>query len=201
MPEIFQEFSRGWQRLHPNWRLILWGQAKELPPLVNRDLYDRASEICPGYEGQLRSDIVRYELLYQYGGVWIDTDFECLKPIDGLLDGVECFLAWNNPGKWLNNAIMGAEARHPFMERLIEGLPESVAAHPGKMPRVITGPQYLTPMWREDPDGITIFDKPLFYPYLWNQLKHGTSKFPDAYGVHHWYNRRRERGIPLERRR
>jgi len=29
-----------------------------------------------------KSDIARYEILYRIGGLYIDTDFECLKPFD-----------------------------------------------------------------------------------------------------------------------
>lgn len=195
MPEAFREFANGWQRLHPDWKYQLWDEST-LPPLRNQDLYDHAAELCPGLEGQLRSDIVRYELLYQFGGVWIDTDFECLKPIDDLLDGVRCFVARVTP-KWLNNAIMGADPGHPFIGRLIDGLPASIAAHPGKAPRVVSGPQYLTKQWREDGEGVTVFAKEMFFPYLWSELSRGKERFPDAWAIHHWHNRRRERGRPL----
>jgi len=195
MPEAFRAFAEGWQRLHPDWDYRLWGDG-DLPPLRNQDLYNRAHELAPGHEGQLRSDIVRYELLYQFGGVWVDTDFECLKPIDDLLGGVDCFAAWVTPA-WLNNAIMGADPGHPFIGRLIDGLPASIAAQRGRAPRVVSGPQYLTKKWREDGDGVTVFAKELFYPYLWSELRRGKERFPGARAVHHWANRRRERGMPL----
>ena len=195
MPARYREFAAGWRRLHPGWEYRLWGDG-DLPPLRNRDLYDRADELCPGLEGQLRSDIVRYELLYQFGGVWVDVDFECFKAIDGLLPGVSCFAAWVT-GEWLNNAIMGAEPGHPFIGRLIEGLPASIAERPGEAPRVVSGPQYLTRQWRERGEGVTVFPKETFYPYLWSELERSGGRFPRAFAVHHWGNRRRERGRPL----
>jgi mannosyltransferase OCH1-like enzyme len=195
MPEAYSAFASGWRRLHPDWQYRLWGGG-DLPPLRNQPLYDRADELCPGLSGQLRSDIVRLELLYEYGGVWVDTDFECLRAIDPLLEGVDCFAAWVTD-EWLNNAIMGAEPGHPFIGRLIDGLPESLAAYAGEAPRVVSGPQYLTRTWREAPDGLTLFAKELFYPYLWSELDRASESFPNAYAVHHWANRRRERGRTL----
>jgi hypothetical protein len=195
MPAAFGKFAAGWRRLHPDWEYRLWGGG-DLPPLRNQDLYDRAAELCPGLDGQLRSDIVRYELLYQHGGVWVDTDFECIKPIDGLLTGVDCFAAWVTD-QWLNNAIMGSVPGHPFIGRLIDGLPDSLAAFAGEAPRVVSGPQYLTRQWRKDHGGLTVFAKDLFYPYLWSELDRGAERFAAAYGVHHWGNRRRERHQPL----
>jgi inositol phosphorylceramide mannosyltransferase catalytic subunit len=40
-----------------------------------------------------QSDIARYEILLQVGGVYIDTDFECLRNVEPLIDGIECFAA------------------------------------------------------------------------------------------------------------
>lgn len=196
MPLVFAEFMAGWQRLHPDWEFTLWGQGQPLPPLVNQDLYDRAEEICPGLEGQLRSDIARLEILHRFGGVYIDTDFECLKPIDGLLEGVGCFVG-RVTDRWLNNAIMGAAPGHPFIDRLLNGIPASIKRHPGKAPRVVSGPQYMTRIWQQHPEGVTVYPESYFYPYLWDELHRGRERFPDAYGCHHWGNRRRERGRTL----
>jgi len=197
MPEAFRAFADGWQRLHPDWKYTLWDEST-LPALRNQDLYDRAAELCPGLEGQLRSDIARYELLYRFGGVWVDLDFECLRPIDDLLNDLRCFVAWVTP-EFVNNAVMGATRQHRFIKRLIDGLPESIASHPGAAPRVVSGPRYLTPIWREhgEGDGVAAFAKELFYPYLWSELERGRERFPNAYAVHHWGNRRRERGRAL----
>jgi mannosyltransferase OCH1-like enzyme len=195
MPEIFKAFGDGWKQLHPGWSLIEWGD--KIPLLQNQDIYDRAEEICPALEGQLRSDVVRLELLYKFGGVWIDTDFEALKPIDELLEGVECFAAWVTRD-CINNAIMGAVPGHPFIKRLIDGMPASVSSHKGQAPRVVSGPQYLTRVWNEHPDdSVTLFSRDLWYPYLWSELGRVKEKFPKAYGIHHWGNRRRERGREL----
>jgi len=197
MPDRYRSFCDGWRRLHPDWEYRFWS-GDNLPPLQNRDLYENADNLCLSLAGQFRSDIVRYELLYQFGGVWVDTDFECLRPIGALLEGVDCFVAWVT-GDVINNGIMGATPGHPFIRRLIDGLPASMAAHPGQAPRVISGPQYLTPLFRKygESDGVVAFDRRLFYPYLWCELQRGGQHFPDAYAVHHWGNRRRERNRPL----
>ena len=41
--------------------------------MEKRDVFERA--INPG----MKSDIFRYEILKQIGGLYVDTDFECLK--------------------------------------------------------------------------------------------------------------------------
>lgn len=198
-PAWLRPFADSWREHHPDWAFHQWDEehVQELFPLRNQEIYDRAAEIVPSHVGQLRSDILRYEILCRFGGVYVDADFECLRPIDELIDGVECFAAWEQPGRWVNNAILGAPPRHPFIERLVDGLAANVDARAGSKPNKLSGPQYLTPIFRADGEGVTVFDKALFYPYLWSELHRGGDDFAGAYAVHHWSNRRRERGAPL----
>jgi mannosyltransferase OCH1-like enzyme len=199
MPVLYRRFAEDWARMHPDWQMRLWTETN-LPTLRNQHLFDRAAELCPNHIGQLQSDILRLEVLYEYGGVYLDTDFEPKKSIDELLRGIECFAAWVTPGVWINNAFMGAVAGHPFIKRLIDGLPASIKANPGKPPRKVSGPQYLTKMWKQAPDGMFLFDAELFYPYSWDELDRDGEEFPNAYAVHVWNNQRRERNLALPER-
>ncbi|WP_171075068.1 glycosyltransferase [Nonomuraea basaltis] len=113
--------------------------------------------------------MLRYELLWQYGGLYVDADFECLRPITPLLDGVACFAARESDGRRIANGLMGATRRHPFVGQLIRGLPASAQAHRGKRPAISTGPAYLTGTHRAHLGQLTVFPSCLFYPYLWSE--------------------------------
>ncbi|MFI7636905.1 glycosyltransferase [Nonomuraea sp. NPDC049400] len=101
--------------------------------------------------------MLRYELLWQYGGLYVDADFECLRPITPLLDGVACFAARESDGRRIANGLMGATRRHPFVGQLIRGLPASAQAHRGKRPAISTGPAYLTGTHRAHLGQLTVF--------------------------------------------
>lgn len=189
-PEWQRACGRTWKQ--PGWDV----REYDRPPfgLQNQTLYDRAEELAPGLEGQFRSDILRLELLYWYGGVYVDADFQLLQPIDDLLD-VPCFLAWEMQGKWANNAIMGAEPKHRFIGRLIDYLPDSVARHQGHKPNRMTGPQYVTRMLRRWGQGVTVYDESMFYPLSWRD--HDQAVFEptlEARAVHWFHQKRQERG-------
>lgn len=195
MPVHLAAYGDTWERLHPTWAHRLWTE-DNLPELVNADVFDRAETIAPGHEGQLRADVARYEILYRFGGVYVDADLEALRPIDELLDGRSCFVGWEDPGVWINNACMAAEPGHPFFAALIAGLP----AHVDRLgrrgitrPNRLTGPQYATPIYREHAATVTAFPKEHFYPYLWNELERIGEHFPESYAVHHWHHRRTTR--------
>jgi mannosyltransferase OCH1-like enzyme len=196
VPERFDAYRESWGRLHPDWEIRLWRDG-DLPKLRNRALFDQAKRFVPAANvGQFRADVARYELLWRFGGVYVDVDFEALKPIDDLLGGVGCFAAWEVQDRWVNNAVMGAMPGHPFVWRLIDKLTESVVRRPGQTPNLLSGPHYLTRLYRRHPQGVTVFDQRLFYPYLYSDLDTPKSEPPwpdDAYAVHHWSNQRRKR--------
>src|SRR3954452_9252859 len=72
MPPEYEAFGETWAQHHPGWEMRLW-RSSDLPPLRNQDLFDRATSFAQ------QSDIARYELLLRHGGVYVDTDFECLR--------------------------------------------------------------------------------------------------------------------------
>lgn len=190
MPAHLEAYGETWKKHHPSWDFRLWDESN-LPPLRNQRVYDQAETIAPSSEGQLRADVARYELLLDAGGVWIDADLECLRPIDSLLDGVECFAGWESEHRWVNNAIFGSVPGHPFLADLVRGLPANVRRKRGARPNVLTGPQYVTPVYRRHAKAVTVFPKNYFYPYLWNQLERRGEDFTGSYAVHHWNNARR----------
>ena len=62
-----------------------------MPPLRNQDLFDAAEHPAQ------RADLARFEILLRFGGVYVDTDFEALAPIQARLEDVECFVARDVP--------------------------------------------------------------------------------------------------------
>lgn len=208
IPERFQAFQDGWRELHPNWRVVYWTDrslAYELPisTPANVHLFNRAHEHTERV-GQLRSDILRYEILRTCGGVYVDLDMECLKPIDELVEDVEgvegCFFGWEKQDTWIGNTIIGCQPLHPFINLLCEGVAGSVRANAGRYPNRMSGPQYVTRQYRTRAPGagkVRVFPEGHFYPYAWNELERGHETFPEAYTVHHWDNQRKIRGMPL----
>lgn len=199
MPFDLVMLEPAWFLLHPEWEWRTWRDA-DFGWLRNQDLFDAAEDIVgPTEVGQFRADIARLEILHRYGGVYVDCDMEARKPLDPLLE-VECFAGFEDPeGRWVNNAVMGAEAGHPFLDALIEALPDSVAAAQRAgitRPNKFSGPQFVTPIWKRDRfrHSVTVHPHSHFYPYSWSELDQRGGDFPDAYAVHHWQHRRVTRG-------
>lgn len=67
-----------------------------------------------------RADAIRYFILYHYGGVYMDLDIGCQRPMDSLLT-FPVILPRTIP-VGVSNDLMFAEKNHPFMAQTIRNL-------------------------------------------------------------------------------
>lgn len=167
-PEEFAPFQESWLRHNPGWELRLWTE-ETLPRDVRRpeglELLRNPAE---------RSDILRWEILLVHGGVYLDADFECLRPIEPLIDAVEAFAGYRKPGR-VNNALVGAVAGHPFVADALDEIRPRTTW--GTVDKEGTGPPFLDRVLARHPE-VTLFDPPLFYPRSEAQRE-------QAYADHH----------------
>lgn len=189
MPDVYTHFGETWQRHHPAWELRLWTDT-ELPPLTHPEAYAR----CRNH-GE-RSDVLRYELLHRFGGIYADTDVECQRSLEPLIGNASAFAAWARPGT-LGSAVVGAVPGHPAIARLLEEV--STSAGSGNQV-VTTGPGLLTRVFEEAPD-VTIFPSETFYPFDHSDLPLESKDFPDAYAIHHWEGTWKDRDLLQRRKR
>jgi hypothetical protein len=176
MPPAYVAFGRGFERLHPDWEMRLWTDA-DLGELGVTDAERRRART----PSEL-SNLVRYEILSRVGGVYLDTDFECKRPFDDLLAGVEAFSALELPGRAACGAI-GAVPGHRAFERAARLARQTLGL--GLHSADANGPYLLSLILEQEPS-VTIFGADKFYPYIWDELERAHEPFPDAYAVHHW---------------
>jgi len=183
MPTALALLGTRWAELHPEWRVVTWHEWN-LPALRNQQWFDRAT--APAQ----KADIARLELLYRYGGVYVDTDSEPYRPLDDLVGATSCFIA-SEDGRWLSTGVVGSTPRHPFVRTLVDGIEASIITKPGAPPNEQTGPKYVTSVYvdyQRDPasEPVAVFPPALFYPYHFSEPERRDQEFPDAYAVHHW---------------
>lgn len=175
LPPKVELLGETWRRHHPGWEMRLWDD-EQAAGLVPVDALDRCRAPAEA------SNLVRYAVLHRFGGVYVDTDVECLRPIDDLLSGVSAFAAWEIPHR-IGNAVLGSVAGHPLFEAAAREAP-ATAGHSIESVEA-NGPTYLT-MLASDHRGLTVFDRELFYPFKWDEPHRRGEEFPDAYAIHHW---------------
>jgi inositol phosphorylceramide mannosyltransferase catalytic subunit len=211
IPLEWERLVQSWKRFHPDWEYRLWTDIdsrsfveEHYPGFL--ETYDSFS-----YDIQ-RADVMRYLLLHTYGGVYVDLDFECLRPLGGLLAG-RTFVAgfepsvhasWHGEARVVCNAFLAAAKGHPFLAAVInacKNLNPRITFHHEVLST--TGPIMLTRVWESYSDkDITILDDYVVYPFTGNshELRVLTGDGPDgetmkelcvkngSYAIHYWAN-------------
>lgn len=117
VPEKYKLLMKSWIDKHPDWQYILWTDADvDGFQLENRDIFDAAQNFG------LKADIWRYEIVWRYGGVFLDIDFDCIKPLDDLHIRYDLYGARLAPHCSLANGVIGAAPHHPVLRACIQGL-------------------------------------------------------------------------------
>ena len=177
VPEEFLEYQQTWLEHHPGWELRFWTE-ETFPKPEELRRPEAAETLRAPWE---RGDIFRLEILWREGGVHVDTDFECKRSIEPLIENAEFFIGLRKP-KHVNGALMGAVAGHPLLERGLEEIRPraSYGMQMGAGEANVkdeTGPQFLDNLLLGR-DDVLFIDPPVFYPRTPKQQE-------QAYAIHH----------------
>jgi mannosyltransferase OCH1-like enzyme len=190
-PEKYGNFRDTWLKNHPGWEYKLWTDKDiEELHLVNKKKYEN------GQNYGEKSDIARYEILYRFGGLYVDTDFECIKSFEQLHYTLDFYAGLVHEKDCIaNNAIIGACPGHPILKICIDDLFYITNNSPDLLER--TGPYFFTRCINKylanDPAGVIIFPASYFYPWPSRHRKQNSRKEIESWfrqetlAVHHWY--------------
>lgn len=192
VPNLLKTLQASWKFFHPNWQCILWTN-DNVEPLLKNLSADHQEMYHSAIDPREKADILRYYLLYWYGGVYVDADFKCLKSLEELNFYYDFYvgISANNVTEIVNNALIGSKAKHPILKNLISNL------------KKIT-----TPDWKEQ-SGVFFFSNEIIktitssagtnialptsilysVPYKYNK-KQSANQFirPESIAIHYWAN-------------
>lgn len=162
------KFMQTWQDMNPTFEYISWNEHEiKRRKLMYGACKKRISEMK---EMNGKADIIRWLILYEYGGFFFDADSICMSPIDEQLTSVKCFAGWENeelrPGL-IATGSMGFPPKHPLVKHCIDWIIENcVNIDKCKQAAWVTcGPMRLTEAYKTGlfPD-LTIFPSYYFLP-------------------------------------
>jgi len=193
LPAEYNLWTRSWREHNPSWEYKLWTEQDILSFGLRNE---KAFCISPSYG--VKTDIARYEILERLGGVYADTDLECLKPIKYIVDRCSFFAGtFFSEAPQIGNTIMGSVPNHSFMSRLVEETNQPVFTRDAMAILKATGPILVTRLFFEsiaeyDTSNV-ILPSNYFYPLpsfarLEKNIKNTPSKYvtDDSYGIHYW---------------
>jgi len=240
LPSKYKALQASWLKYHPNWVHILWvdnpinfslgvlleegidtleealfsdkykGKVVVVDikkfNIINKDFFSKAKTYG------LKSDVLRYELLYTFGGLYIDIDFGCIKSFDILNESYEFYsgIAPLNICATLANGLIAAIPRHPILKSCIENMRDSSNKIDkiggmgwGIREMAKYGPYYFTNVFLEVVqkykdtcvyDNLIVFPPSYFYPLRDNdekdldggKLQDFMQNFPESFAIHFW---------------
>lgn len=116
MPELAQKCLASWRRFYPDWEIREWGND------FARGVDNRyVKEALANRKWAFVSDWVRLYALKKFGGVYLDTDMEIVRPIDELLRR-RFFVGWEtqNGRTLFGTGIIGSEPDGEIVSDLLK---------------------------------------------------------------------------------
>lgn len=170
LPERCKLMLSSWQKFHPDWTIKVWNDEDAASfQFTNQEAFNKARNW-----GE-KSDIWRYEILFRYGGLYVDTDFECLQPFDDLHRSCEFYTGiGQSTDPVLFIGIIGSRPSHPILKALIENVRMGPGDNDFERIMQYTGPYLFTRVFLAqagccDPGTVVPFPTTFFYPFPGSQ--------------------------------
>jgi mannosyltransferase OCH1-like enzyme len=166
LPENYNILKSSIIKSNPGWEYKLWTE-DDLDELnmVNKELFNKSTNLGS------KSDILRLEILYQYGGIYMDTDFYCIKNFNSLLT-LDFFAGTGQQSEvYLLNGLIGCVPHHEIISKSISGLKEKTYKSKSNFEEIMkmTGPYYFTDTFFENVDekttNVVVFPTSFFYSF------------------------------------
>ena len=174
-----------WRIMCPDYEIIEWNENNfdlDKSPLIKTALAEK--------KWVLAADIARIFILYEHGGIYIDTDVEIIKSLDPFLKN-EFFVGYDNK-YWANSAIIGGVKGHKVLDTITKLYASEVSL---TLSCLLTVHMLSTVLKKHYnlrkngkttflPDGVAIYSRDYFYPIDYLTRK---KRFTDNTHIIHHY--------------
>jgi mannosyltransferase OCH1-like enzyme len=145
VPEAIVE---SWKQYHPGFEVRIWTEST-IFPLHNQKQFDET------YRYNQKSDLARYEILLRYGGIYVDCDICCIRPITPLLSnmpkGKSLLCVWEKKNL-ISNSLIACNPGNPVMKQIVDNI--SIGFDVTKSVWRTTGPLYFMNELRSYPEDV-----------------------------------------------
>ena len=193
-PEKIQKCYDSWKRVLPDYEIIVWDYAKA--HAIGSKWVDQA---IATKKYAFVADYIRFYALYNYGGIYLDSDVEVLKSFNDLLD-LKYFIGKEKDSRGgIEAAIIGAEKGLPWIKtcldyykcrRFINLFGELQTTELPFLMRQNLGEKYQLREivnkedWEWKEDTVCIFPEDWFSPKSWLTL--AITPTEQSYSIHHF---------------
>lgn len=183
---LIEKCIESWRKYAPDFEIREWNEENfdiDISPYV-RQAYEQK-------KWAYISDYARFYILNKYGGIYLDTDVELIKPIDALLEN-DSFAGFSQPAIVATGLIFGCNKNNWLCAEVLKSYegevfdfssPEKVLAIGRRVTAILTENGLKTDGTYQIINGTAIYPKEYFNPTDGDMHARIDSK---AYSVHHY---------------
>lgn len=152
-PQDVKETIKNWKRILPDYEIKEWNESNFD---VNCCTFSKEANAMKSWA--FVADVCRLKALYEYGGIYLDTDVEVIKPFDDYLSQ-KSFLSREH--KWIGLGMMAAEKGAAWVGKFLDFYNKrhfiNIFGHPVRTANTKLFTLYVYP-------GLSDDEKPELYP-------------------------------------
>lgn len=112
-PESVLKYIQNWKEKLPEYEIREWNESNS-----HYEDYVFTKEAYDNGKYAFVADVIRLKALYEYGGIYFDTDVEVRRDIDKFLN-LSAFLSFEDDNR-IGTAVIGCEANNPIIKRCLD---------------------------------------------------------------------------------
>ncbi|MCO8114359.1 polysaccharide biosynthesis protein [Acinetobacter lwoffii] len=178
---LMEKCMKSWETQLPDWEIKKWDESN-IPPNIPYLKYALDQKLYA-----FAADFMRFYALYEFGGVYLDTDVEIVQNFESLRQYDAFAASENSEELHINGAVLGGKPQALFFKALIDYYIQADVITFQTIPKVITK------IYLAQPELLTILPYTSFYPYnpydpnqLVKQLMYCDIQ-ENTYAIHHWH--------------
>ena len=117
LPELVKKCMESWKKYCPDWEIKRWDESN-----LDVNFCDYCRDAYKEKKYAFASDVLRFKIIKENGGVYLDVDVELLKPLDDLLNQ-KCFMGYELWGDIFSIApglILGSEKNGVIVSEIFD---------------------------------------------------------------------------------
>lgn len=184
----FHAHRLSWMTHHPDWTFYFW-RLDNLPAQcdirIHTVLQRSDIDMIP------KSDLLRFEILKIFGGIYVDTDMQCLKSLESFTN-LDFFAGYEDHEHTVCPSLIGCVPNHAIIcktiDQSLDNFTQSTVENINRYPNRVTGVAPFSNTVKnfvQDPK-VKVFAKEYFYPVDWLNKNLLNRDYPNAYTKHHW---------------
>ena len=187
LPDEAKRCIKSWKKYCPDFKIIKWNEDN-----FDLSLYKYTKQAHENKKWAFITDVVRLYVLVNYGGIYMDTDVEVLKPLDRFLP-LNAFSGFES-NNYVPTGIMGCEKNFPLFKELLDRYEErsfvrsdgslDTTTNTVEITNTCLSKGLLLNGKKQTIEGFTLFESDYFCPksYMTGEIK----LTDNSYTIHHF---------------